>query len=437
MIQLLIITLCFTFLGYRVSRRYNKDLDIVAHLSIGWLIGVGTFLTIMYFMGVSNIKWDQTSLRLIAAALFLISLTIKPKNLSVTLTNIDKTAYLLFALLTSFSLYLNTFWPIRDWDSLTLYDFRAQVFADTGTISGIFTPELNYYLAYPFFTTLAHTLSYIFNFSHPALFYSLIYFSLLSISYFAIKKHSHRLLALIVTLSLSLTRDIFNHSFIAYTNLPYTTYFILSIVLLSEAIQSNKSEKALLVGLLVGFSSHFRYDDPFWLIPVIISLYWSIKSRMPAWFINVFSPALFFRASWKIYKNNLLSTAESDTINSLINHGLPSFDTLYSRMFDVLEFLYKSLWIKYGFLIVLSFLSYFLVRRKINKQLSLLFASVVLSLIILVTGTYAMSFLYSKWYLVAGSVQRMFMIFYPLGLIASGSALGTYIKNMRITKDEK
>ena len=39
----------------------------------------------------------------------------------------DKFAFYLLAFIVIFSVFSNLFWPVTDWDAITLYDFRGKL----------------------------------------------------------------------------------------------------------------------------------------------------------------------------------------------------------------------------------------------------------------------------------------------------------------------
>src|SRR5258708_3191733 len=60
-----------------------------------------------------------------------------------------------------FTVTQNLYWPVFDWDALALYDFHAKVFAQTGgMIDGI---QRGYFLHYQPYTSLLHTINYLFG----------------------------------------------------------------------------------------------------------------------------------------------------------------------------------------------------------------------------------------------------------------------------------
>jgi len=137
------------------------------------------------------------------------------------------------------SFTLTIYYPVYVWDALALYDFRAKIIAQTGffvQVAGNFT----YFAQYPLLTSLTHTIIYLFGGNNPQFTYSIYYVSFAVIFFSLINKESGRLIALIASLFLVTSPEIFQHSIIAYTNLPYTILYVVGVLYLYKAVTKNK-----------------------------------------------------------------------------------------------------------------------------------------------------------------------------------------------------
>lgn len=430
--MLILITLLVIIGGFILGRYLYPAANTPISISIGILLGTGLYIISMYLLGLLGISWTQLSLTLLALIIFVASLPLvrlitKPTNAP------NQTLGIVVVLLfTSFSMIVNSYWPVRDWDALTLYDFRAKVFSENQEIAGIFTPELNYYLAYPFFTSLVHTVSYVFEYARPAIYYSLVYAVLGLFIFGFLSQKVSKVLSIIFTILVMLSGDIFNHSFISYTNLTYTTYFVVGMLTFSEGIATNKTKLLILGSTLIGVMQHVRYDDPFWIIPMLISGLLFIKSKNYKPLLISIIIVLLFRFLWSGYKSAMMHgympVGSLPTPNLL--ETLLSTDIL-QRVVDVSTFLYKTLWLKYGILIYIFIFSVLISWRKKSELLRLSQFTTFLILAILYFGTIAMSYLYAKWNVVGGSVARMMMILIPTSLVSACLALGEYFNEKK------
>ena len=429
---LILITLIVILGGVILGRYLYPAANTLISLSIGILLGPGLYIITMYLLGLLGVAWTQLTLIILAITFFGSSLTLlkaikKPSSAPNQLLGI-----LVVLFFTSFSIIVNSYWPVRDWDALTLYDFRAKVFAENMEIAGIFTPELNYYLAYPFFTSLIHTVSYLFDYGRPAIYYSLIYAALGLFIYGFLSQKVPKALSIIFTVLVLVSGDIFNHSFISYTNLTYTTYFSVGIFLFLEGIATKKTKLLILGSILIGIMQHVRYDDPFWVIPLILSILTFIKSKNYKPLLISTISIFLFRSLWAAYKNKLMGdfvpivpTPSNSVLETLLSTNL------LHRVIEVSTFLYKSLWLKYGILIYILVFSVLISWRKKSELLRLSQLVNLLILAILYLGTIVMSYLYAKWNVVGGSVARMMMIIIPTILVSACLSLGEYFNDKK------
>jgi hypothetical protein len=212
------------------------------------------------------------------------------------------------------------------------------------------------------------------------------------------------MLTVIFTVLVMLSGDIFNHSFISYTNLTYTAYFFVGIVVFSEGLATKKIKQIVLGSMLIGIMQHVRYDDPFWIIPMLISVIVFIKSKNYKPLIVSTLIIIGFRVLWSGYKNTLMSEyipADSPPMTHLLESIIST--NVFQRVVDVTTFLYKTLWLKYGILIYIYIFSVLISWRKKSEILYISQLITFLILAILYLGTIAMSYLYAKWNLVGGS----------------------------------
>lgn len=429
---LALITLLAIIAGFILGRYLYPTANTLVAIGIGTLLGIGLYIISMYLLGLVGISWTRVTLTILALTMLLCSL---PLIKWITIPVKSPNQYLgivIVLFFTSFSIIVNSYWPVRDWDALTLYDFRAKVFSENQAIAGIFTPELNYYLAYPFFTSLIHTVVYTFDFARPAIFYSIVYAILGLFIYGFLSQKVSKVLTVIFTVLVMLSGDIFNHSFISYTNLTYTAYFFVGMVTFSEGLATKKIKQMVLGSMLIGIMQHVRYDDPFWIIPMLLSVIVFIKSKNYKPLIVSTLIIIGFRVLWSGYKNTLMSEympADSLPMTHLLESIIST--NVFQRVVDVTTFLYKTLWLKYGILIYIYIFSVLISWRKKSEILHLSQLITFLILAILYLGTLAMSYLYAKWNLVGGSVARMMMIIIPTSLISACLALGEYFNEKK------
>ena len=188
-----------------------------------------------------------------------------------------RSKFVLVTLILSVLFSLPAFWyPVTDWDAVTLFDFRAKILMQTGQISDVlFRAKIS---EYPLFTSLIHFFIFRSNISSPMPLYALVYL------FFGLHLYSlfHRILnvrtSLLFSLVILLAPKLFEHSLIAYTNLPYTIYLIIGTFYLY--IWTNNHRRAdLLLGIMFCLSTFWIRGFPFGIIPIFVAVATRIKSR--------------------------------------------------------------------------------------------------------------------------------------------------------------
>ncbi|OGD08928.1 hypothetical protein A2397_05015 [Candidatus Amesbacteria bacterium RIFOXYB1_FULL_44_23] len=187
--------------------------------------------------------------------------------------NLRQLFILLFAILI---FILPSLWfPVTGWDSITLYDFRAQILLHTGNISDtLFRASV---VDYPMFTTLLHFLFYRSGLSTPMPIYAFLYLLFGLQLYSLFRRTNSAKLSLVLALVVTMAPKLFEHSHIAYANFPYTIYLVLGTFYLYYWT-INKKMKDLLLGILLCLASLWIRSFPFGLIPILAAMFVSIKS---------------------------------------------------------------------------------------------------------------------------------------------------------------
>lgn len=307
------------------------------------------------------------------------------------------------------SIAANIFWPVRDWDAITLYDFRAKVLLAQSQIS----PALlfRYYLQYPLYTSLSHFWFYVNGIKNPMFFYSLNYISLVILFYALVKRIASRSNALFFTFLLAISSVIYQNSMIAYTNLPYTTMLVLGSLYLFFWIKQNGKDDLIISMLLISLSTWVRSSEPFWAIPLGFASLILLKRQK--FFMAAVYPIVVFttRNSWFAFKKYVFGSSPS-TFGSI---RLAAFRV--DRFFEVGRYILKNAILPYKIFLaifIFALLILFTKKSKIN------FSQIYLALLIIAVflgefaGTYIISFSYDKWVLVGDSVTRMMFFIIPL-----------------------
>lgn len=414
------------FFGLLITIALKVKSNLAERLSISYLLGIGIFTFLLFaFDLLFNVDYSLNNtfslLVTLCAILFAILYkdtinffkTIKFKKEKPKLSKVIFWSFIL--LIFSYTLVVNIFWPVFDWDALALYDFRARVFMiDKNLIHSATSNE--YFLGYPLLTSLSHMFFYQMGLESPKIIYSLFYLSFIVIFYSLLKKRTGDQKAMFFTVVLSLIPEIFSHATVAYTNLPYTIYLCTGTFYLYKWVIDKDKSDLILSAVLVGLSTWVRSSEPFWLVPFIVVFVFSInkKRAFQAFLYLLFS--LIISLAWKYFMSfvsDLPAPVSSQErffyYNTILNISIP-------RLWMVTTYLYKyvfSTWgLMFGLLILITVRNVF--YRKNKKDVPLY--TTILFVLLLFAGTLFFSVSFNEWNQIPDSARRMSMFLLPLML---------------------
>lgn len=406
--------------------------NIWGKLGLSYLLGVGIFTLIIYITNILGLKITALNIALLflAFAVFLVIFQHKKiinfKNEildTIRFGKLDFADKLLIGAIALFviSSFINTlYWPVFKWDSLTLYDFRAHIFVETGFIKEALTNlKSSFYFGYPLLTSLLHTIVYIFGGNNPKFVYSLYYLVLGLIFYGQLREFVSRKLSLLFTLMLLTVPQIFNQSLVSYTNLTYLTYFSLGAIYYFIWDKKKEIGYLILTVIIVGFSTWVRSTEPFWLGLFGIMIFHSIF-RKNIWVIV--TTTFLFVPIQQIWSNVQARGLQQGTTLQFVIGYTKILNNLFNieRWNAVIKFIYPSVVAEWGpiLLLFLIALLYTIFKHKIKPLLLILFISVSFVVMIFL-GTFIFSFTYKGWAAIPDSASRAALIVYPLFVFSS------------------
>lgn len=401
--------------------------NVAGRLGLSYLLGIGIFTLLMYVTNLLGLKLTflNNILIFIAVSIPLVFLARKKlinywnehrksvKNFRPDLTEKIILFAIMFLVLSSF--IATFYWPVYIWDSLTLYDFRAHLFSQTGFIKHALDASYNgYYLSYPLLTSLSHTIVYLTGGNNPQFIYSLFYMSLGLVFYGQLREFVSGKYSLLFTLVLILVPQIFNQSAVSYTNLPYMIFFALGAIYFYVWNKKRSTGYLMLSAILLGFSVWTRSVEPFWMGIFMLLILTSIFRKK---FLDIFVFSFFFfpvQMVWENFKS--LSTSAIPTTG--IIRGSATILTKYfnfQKIGEVSNYVYQSVIHPWGliFPLFLAVLIYSLIIGEIRNTY-MIYLIVFVLLAMLFAGTYVFSFTFATWSQIPDSASRMAMIFYPL-----------------------
>jgi len=329
------------------------------------------------------------------------------------------------------SLVHNLYWPVSDWDSLAVYDFRAKSFLLTGYMKDAINS--GYFTAYPLYTSLSHTFLYLLGFKNPVFFYSFLYVSLIVSLFFAMHRITHnRIFSLLFALLLSFNPFIYGHSLMSYTNLPYTVMIAVGFAyILFSFLNERLDFGAFTLGaVLVSLSSWVRSPEPFWLLAFPFVILFSFYSKKLFHLIFISLVVYFPRFIWfEFLRDYKVVTGSYDSVY------LTNFKNmvlgLYSLNHDkVISYFLKNMISPYNILLAVFVISllfffyclganriYFDDRRFVSCLLPSGLALSMLALMLL--GLYLFMFSFGDLaFEIVGSAERSTMPLIPITLFS-------------------
>ncbi|MFA6012472.1 MAG: hypothetical protein WC799_20950 [Desulfobacteraceae bacterium] len=226
---------------------------------------------------------------------------------------------LLFIVVTN--LITALWYPVTDWDAVTLFDFRALVIQNTGWIKD--TLSRASILEYPLFTSLSHWLMYSVGFKTPMPLYPLLFGSFLLACYQLLRRNMDRTKALLAILFLASAPKLFDQSLVAYSNMPYSIYLILGAAYLFYWVREH-NKMDMIVGILLSILSLWVRSFPFFVVNILAVLIVNSNTRKFGIGIALFIFACVIAYLWPINLPLLLIVLD------FIKWGIVEYYSLYS-----------------------------------------------------------------------------------------------------------
>lgn len=425
-------------LGFLILNFISKGKEPLQNINLGFLIGSGIHTLIVFYLNWLGLNMDSRTLysSLLVSIVFIFAigkfahvsvpfLRLKNEVLSILreVCSTKKNLILFFTIMYFFfsSMLANVYWPVRDWDALTLYDFRAKIFADSGSISEVFKIH-RYYLAYPLYTSLMHSFIYIVGNNSPLIIYTLIYIMFVFSFILVVRKRTSITYALFVGSIVSFTPQIFEHSKIAYTNFPYAAFLIIGYLYLMRWVEKQDLWLLCLSCLFVALSTWIRSSEPFWITPLVAILLFAKKSKMRLFLMYLFGIFLV-KIGWGYYASIQAARfpVKSSLDLSLLSGVTVNF--LASRFFEVVIYFWNYVIKPQFFILSTYFVTFAIFLRHKNPMFVLQFFLITFNIILIFSGTFIVSLIYPKWYLIGDSVSRMSLFLIPLVIYSMADML--------------
>jgi 4-amino-4-deoxy-L-arabinose transferase-like glycosyltransferase len=424
---LLILLACLSagfFASYLIGKRNFWEL-----LGLSGLLGTGIFTYLVFilyhYLGTAISDRNVTATSLVIIIVFFIALVIKMKaakkykiEILSGLKNLhgaNRSLVIVIFLIQIFVLFQNLVWPITDWDAQTLYDFRARVIVEN---KGGFAAPIteNYYMDYPPFTSLLHVFAYISGISQAKIWYSLLFLSASVLFYALARKNVSKNKALLGVLIMTFSPRIFEHSQMAYTNLPYAIFIGFGLIYLGHWLETKNKSDLLIGSLLVGLSTWVRLTEPFWVIAIAVLILGVIKERNLKsifWIVISGIIIIMLKLPWVSFANSFGQIRSIDghvTATSVATVKQSGLWLLIERAFETAKYLWKNVFGDYLLHLVLVLISLWNILQSKSQRLQLWHHLILLMIVgMLWAGTLIFSLNYSFWDQIPDSAARMSM----------------------------
>lgn len=405
-----------------------SNLDLVEKLGLSFLVGMGLYSLSIFILSTFGmlITVENTLLLIIGLIAPLQLLILKKRirlitgreNIIRTLrkfNTIEKALFVALFIIILSSFLLSMYWPVTIWDALALYDFRAKVIVEVGQFFQI-ANNFQYFAHYPLFTSLSHSIVYVFGGKNPQFIYSLMFLSFIIIFYKAVRRYANIKVSLVFTLLLATTPVLFHHSTFAYTNLPYTIYLVVGMIYLHNFITTKNIRDIVLSAIFIGLSTWVRAVEPFWITPLVILIPFALYRKR--FFALITYLLIFFpiQYPWKQFMINNFGQGRSTTsqVSTVAGNIFSNFDI--KQFFGVTEYVYTNVIKSWGILLLVLVIL-IVILENIKKRFSRSNAFLVIILVnfaIFIAASYSFSVSYQGWDKIPDSARRLSMFFIPL-----------------------
>lgn len=444
-----------TFLGIGITLVLDTNQSALERWALGYLLGIGLFtygLFLANWIGIPVQRIPAVGiLLLMLSASYLLAWWRNKKAMTSFFQTMWQSRnawrgfkikkqqrvhfFLLFALFFVLTavFVIASYWPVSNWDSIVLYDFRARLYAESGFMNYSIAIA---YLGYPLLISLAHAWLYLFGLYYPGAIHSLFYCSFVALFYIFSRKKVAYFWALLWTIGLALSSPLIDNAFLTYTNLAYSVYLIVAIFYFLQWLETKRSASAIFGILALGLSTWTRSIEPFWLIPLGVFTVVSLKRKKFLLLIALLSLFFLLRQPWQFYKHQVITKTLSErhmsytladdqaaleakplwqrvTLQKVIDSG-----KYYYQYIIAPDVEYFILWI-----LSLAIIVYPNKKRKILLKNDayewLIFLFIISFLGSVFAGIYYFSINYSDWQNIGGSATRMSLFIFPLILYFS------------------
>lgn len=327
-------------LGFSVTFfLFKKDdegkLSIQETLGLSFLIGIGLVTVFMFLLDILHIRITAGMLLLVSAIViaafgwknfrlvpgYFKAVRSKQPGFRPAEVNLAWTAIILIiCFLLIGSVAKSLYWPTTSYDSVAGYDLMAKTIAAEGKINvslfdldiagkrGIYPPLVEGSFAY----------AYLFGSESSKIITSLTYLSLILLFYALLRKYVNPLNAILFSLFLIVTPEMFAHSSLSLSNIPGAAYAAPGIIYLFLWMDKKQKSYLYISAVLLGLNVWARNDGiVFNVVGFLLLLYDAFKSKR--WNeVILFSVISFVPLfAWTIYLKLVIGVSQDRFVHHL------------------------------------------------------------------------------------------------------------------------
>lgn len=415
--------------GWLVVGLMARSFPQIERCLLAYPLGYGLFTWLLFLGRLVGIPFTPRASSLLLTFLILILITITKvlrrslfppisiSNLShwwSSLAKNERISLVLLIIVCWLPLLPSWFWPVKDWDSIVLYDYRAKLFADTGSWDlGI---ERGYFFGYPLHTSLSHTWLRYWGMTHPALLHYGWFIVFIAWFWFKLRQQTSAFWASWWSMIIAISPGIFGHAQMTYTNLTYTVLIVMAYIYAAEWIVRPKQQSSIwLAAVLLGLSIWTRTAEPFWLVMLV--LIWILLPVHRKLWHSLGASVLVFamRYPWYAFEKYHLQI-ETSQLQQAPAYLIALQENLsLSLVKDLTTYVWRYIFQPDLLMFALLFVAaiYALRQKQLSVALVITF-QVFLALGLALLGVAIFSVIYEDWSNIGGSAQRMVIFLSPL-----------------------
>lgn len=457
--------LIITSIGILLTFAISKSLSLLERVAVGVGLGLLIISVVFYFFMANNIfPFENISVVYTILFLLIISIiiggtrllkTVKKTNIKKLMLEIVKNKNWLLVLMSASFIIgavifsVTSFWPITEWDALTLYDMRARFFhdglsfKDVSILDSYDTFNSGYYFSYPPLTSLIHASFYSLGLLSPQVIYPFLFFSLVVFLYKSLESSIGKVNAAFYSLVLLTVPSLVFHAIVPYTNLIYTYYYFISSILLARYFSSNKSDQGLLLlsGLMLAGGSWSRFVEPFYLVNIFVFIYFLIKKRQKFLNLLIFIiPLISIRYLWSRTVSEFTQGAFilKDIDKKLLSKiSYSNFLKIFQNTALVIgNFIYDNLLV-FGIFVLLLILLWgnYKKQKKRFFEMKIVLIVFILDLLLIVAGTFTLGLIFPDRPEIFDSIGRLGILIFPFIIYLVAESKEVNIESILAPKD--